>query len=134
MSFSDHAKPPTGVTVKLECLNERQSLSNARTDIVTTPEQPTVGVACQDSMATKKGDPACYVQLTKPNKRWADGVDKSMFCHPTLNVCVLSCATTADCPAAWVCDNRQETLKGTARAGAMNGTAICVNPTCGDVK
>src|SRR5262249_2137550 len=106
VSFTPNAKPPTGVTVKLECLNESQSLSNSRLDIDTNVAQPSVGTACQDMMATVKGDMACYVKLTQPSKKWMDGIDKSMFCHPKLNVCVISCQTDADCPAAWVCDNR----------------------------
>jgi len=133
LSFTPNAKPPTGVTVKLDCLNERQSLSNSRTDIVTQKAQPTVGASCEDMKAQKRGDAACYVQLLQPSAKWPDGIDKSMFCHPTLNVCVFECTTDADCPAAWICDSRPETLSTTVRPSAANGTAICVNPTCGDV-
>jgi hypothetical protein len=137
ISFTAMAKPPTGVTVRLECLNQRQSLSNSRTDIMTGIDQPTVGVGCQKVVLnglTLSGDAACEVKLNKPTQKWPDGADKSMFCHPTLNLCVLSCSTDADCPAAWVCDDRPETLKATQRTGHANGTPICVNPTCGDVK
>jgi hypothetical protein len=100
-------------------------------------DQPTVGAACQKAKLnglTLSGDAACEVKLNKPTTKWPDMVDKSMFCHPTLNVCVLSCSTDADCPAAWVCDSRTDTLKATHRTGHDNGTPICVNPTCGDVK
>jgi hypothetical protein len=51
-----------------------------------------------------------------------------MFCHPEHQVCVLGCATNADCPPAWICDQRGETLAMT------NDRAFCVNPTCGDLK
>jgi hypothetical protein len=138
ISFTANAKPPTGVTVKLQCLNERQSLADSRTDLPVGIEQPTVGSACDKVMLrgqTVTKDDACVVQLKAPTKKWPDGYDRTMFCHPTLNVCVLGCSTDADCPAAWVCDTRPETLKATsARPGHPNGSAFCVNPTCGDVK
>jgi hypothetical protein len=51
--------------------------------------------------------------------------DRSLFCHPELNVCVRACQASSDCPRAWVCDTRAETL---ATAG---GRSYCVNPTCG---
>jgi hypothetical protein len=132
ISFTANAKPPTGVTVKLQCLNERQSLSNSRTDIQPGIEQPSVGSACDHAMINGvmlSGDAACAITL-KTQK-----TDNQMFCHPLLNVCVLACNTDADCPASWVCDKRPETLKATStRAGHANGTPFCLNPTCGDVK
>jgi hypothetical protein len=132
VAFTPRAKPPTGITVKLECLNETQSLAQNRTDVATNIEQPTIGDPCEMIMRngqTLMGDAACAVRLANGD------MDNSMFCHPEQNVCVLACDTTADCPAAWVCDNeRPETLAETARPGAENGTPICVNPTCGDSK
>jgi hypothetical protein len=132
ISFTSMAKPPTGVTVKLQCLNERQSLSNTRTDIQPGIEQPTVGSACDHAVingVTLSGDAACAITL-KSQK-----TDTQMFCHPLLNVCVLACNSDADCPASWVCDTRPETLKATStRPGHANGNPFCVNPTCGDVK
>jgi hypothetical protein len=128
VAFTPDAKPPTGVTVKLECLNETQSLAQNRVDIATGIDQPTIGDPCEEIMRngnTLRGNEACLVRL-------ADGSnDDSMICHPDLNVCVLTCSTTSDCPAAWVCDERPETLAATSESGE-NGPAICVNPTCGD--
>ena len=77
-----------------------------------------------------RGDDACHVRLLQPTNEAPDGLDKSMFCHPKQNVCVLQCQTSANCPAAWVCDDREQTLLETAANG--NGRAICINPTCGD--
>jgi hypothetical protein len=131
IAFSPKAKPPTGVTVKLECLNETQSLANTRTDIATNLMQPSVGDPCdsvQLNGQTLSGDAACQVRLNKPTKKWPDQIDKSMFCHPQLNVCVLQCNTSADCPPAWVCDTRADTKK------SAGNRALCVNPTCGDLK
>jgi hypothetical protein len=51
-----------------------------------------------------------------------------MICHPELNVCVLTCSSDSDCPAAWVCDGRDKTK------ASSGGPAICVNPTCGELK
>ena len=124
-------RPPSGVTVKLECLNETQSLSNSRTDIETAYEQPTIGDGCDMAIIGGKPvdrDHACDVRLSRPSKKWPDGIDKSMICHQELNVCVLTCSGTGDCPPAWVCDDRAATKM------SSGGPAICVNPTCGDLK
>lgn len=121
VSFSDSAKPPTGVTVKLECLNETQTLINTRTDI--EANQPQIGEACQnvaDDMTSFADDGKCVV-LLKGGKE-----DKSMFCHPLLNVCVTGCTGSSQCPAGWVCDTRPDSLKETEGKGGY-----CVNPTCG---
>jgi len=128
VAFTSLAKPPTGVTVKLECLNETQSLAQNRVDILTGIEQPKIGDPCEEIMRngmTLRGHEACLVRLAD------NTTDDTMICHPDLNVCVLTCSTTADCPAAWVCDARPDTLAATSDTGE-NGPAICVNPTCGD--
>jgi hypothetical protein len=115
VAFSNNAKPPTGVTVKLECLNETQSLADSRTNLE-DEMQPNIGTSCEDDR-----DTGCDVRL-----RGGD-LDKSMFCHKQLNVCVLSCVGDADCPASWVCDKRPDT----ASPEVSGGGAYCVNPTCG---
>jgi hypothetical protein len=124
----DNGRPPSGVVVKLECLNETQRLANTRTDIVTSAKQPQVGDACDQVTGTDVAarDAQCAVHLRGPNAHWPDMIDKSMFCHPQLNVCALGCNTDAECPAGWVCDDRAETR---AQTGMRN---MCVNPTCGD--
>ncbi|MGD8862390.1 MAG: hypothetical protein PVI30_20430 [Myxococcales bacterium] len=123
IAFTPDAKPPTGVTVKLECLDERQSLADNRTDVPQGIEQPRVGDPCDEVMLrgrTVSDDEACEVYISESKR------DTSMFCHPELRVCVIECSTDADCPAAWVCDSRQATLDAT------NGRPLCTNPTCGD--
>jgi hypothetical protein len=122
VSFSDGAKPPTGVTVKLECLNETQKLSNTRTDI--REGQPEVGQACssvrESDMMPFADDDKCVIALK-------DGTeDRKMFCHPKLNVCVKGCTGTSECPAGWVCDARQMSVDATGGKGPY-----CTNPTCG---
>jgi hypothetical protein len=136
VAFTDNARPKTGVVVKLECLNETQSLANTRTDLMTGDNvyQPNIGFKC-DEVTTKMGtvlmgNEACAVTLKSgaPDPDGTkDGKDTRMFCHPELNVCVLKCATDADCPAAWICDSRGDTTMSA-------GMPICVNPTCGDIK
>ena len=66
-----------------------------------------------------------------------DGIDSSMFCNPLLNVCVKSCQNHDDCPPAWVCDDRGQTLTATASTqrdasdtSRPNGSPICINPSC----
>jgi hypothetical protein len=122
VAFTDAAKPSNGVTVKLECLNEVQSLPNTRKDVSTSSAQPTIGSACANVMVNGKnvtGDAACVVGLTDGTK------DSTMFCHPQLNVCVQGCTDSNDCPPAWVCDDRDETVANS------KGRAYCANPTCG---
>jgi hypothetical protein len=137
VAFTAQASPPTGVTVKLECLNETQSLAQNRVDILTSTKQPKIGDPCGQSGAAGAGaaandDEACAVRLAAPNATWTDGIDRSMFCHPKRNVCVQTCTTSSECPAAWVCDDRAETLVETAEPGVRdNGSPYCVNPTCG---
>ena len=121
VSFTNSAKPTTGIVVKLECLNEVQRLPVTGDKVSTSAAQPEIGASCIDAMLGNKmvsGDAACVVTLTS-------GLDRSMFCHPDLNVCVKSCDSSTDCPAAWECDKREETLQ------ASKGKAFCVNPTCG---
>jgi hypothetical protein len=119
VAFSDGAEPPTGVTVKLECLNETQRLANTRLDV--RAEQPAVGTACArpDADGTPVPDDSrCLVQLKDGNS------DAQMFCHPELNVCVKGCSAAAECPAGWVCDTRP------ASAALAGGRTYCTNPTC----
>jgi hypothetical protein len=121
VAFSSSATPPTGVTVKLECLTETQRLANTRTDLEPSVAQPEIGTDCGGEVGTDKpkGDEACIVTLKD------DGRDESMFCHPEYNTCVLTCSSDTDCPPAWVCDRRSDTL-------AVTGDrTFCVNPTCG---
>jgi hypothetical protein len=124
IAFTPGAMPPTGVTVKLECLNETQSLADNRADLdPNVMDQPTIGDPCQEVMRNGQvvsGNAACVVQLQGSED------DSRMFCHADLNVCVLDCTTDADCPAAWVCDKR-----GTVKDKAGADHFYCVNPTCG---
>jgi hypothetical protein len=121
VSFSDAAKPPTGVTVKLECLNETQRLSNTRLDV--REGQPEVGKSCSKmgpDMMPFADDKECIIELKDGNQ------DTSMFCHPALNVCVKGCTGSAQCPAGWVCDDRPSSTAATKDKGPF-----CTNPTCG---
>jgi hypothetical protein len=121
VTFTPDAQPPTGVTVKLECLNETQSLANTRTDVQGDVEQPSIGDPCEMVRLRNRevtDDAACEVLLQ------GGEVDNKMICHNEFKVCVLSCSTDADCPAAWVCDTRQPSVDAA-------GGAFCTNPTCG---
>ena len=122
VAFTAGAKPPTGVVVKLECLNETQRLANTESNVSTAAPQPEIGSACGKDVVTSgalAGDQACAVDLTNGSQ------DTRMFCHPQLNTCVRTCKSSPDCPAAWVCDTRADTIQQTG------GKAYCVNPTCG---
>jgi hypothetical protein len=125
ITFTPEATPPTGVTVKLECLNETQSLANTRTDVVPNRQgytQATIGSPCEMVQRNNEilmDDAACVVELTNGE------ADDQMFCHEDFKVCVLGCSTDADCPAAWVCDDRGESVM------SSGGGPYCTNPTCG---
>ncbi len=130
VTFTASAKPPTGVTVKLECLNETQHVVSTRNDVAPGVVPSTIGTPCEVASTTgttssQNPDNLCAVQLASGQ------VDRSMFCHPKTNTCVLACASPNECPAAWVCDTRPATLADTASATRPMGSGICVNPTCG---
>jgi hypothetical protein len=121
VAFTQGARPPNGVMVKLECLNETQRVEEVRTDVAAFANVPTIGSACGGEVGSSapSGDAACVVALN-------DGrVDGSLFCHVELNVCMRACSTADECPAAWVCDDRPQALAETG------GKAYCVNPVCG---
>jgi hypothetical protein len=125
VAFTAGAKPPTGVVVKLECLNETQRIANTRKDVSTAMVQPEIGTPCgTDQTQTAgstvaTGDAACIVTLNNGMQ------DTSMFCHPQLEVCARACSSDTDCPPAWVCDTRAASM------ASANGKSFCVNPTCG---
>ncbi|MET0386939.1 MAG: hypothetical protein ABW321_13320 [Polyangiales bacterium] len=132
VAFTPVAKPPTGVTVKLICRNETQRVDNADARAVrdATGRVATIGSSCEVAStptptAAVDPDERCVVQS-------ADGArDASMFCHPLTNTCVQSCSADRECPPAWVCDTRPATLLQTAGPKRPQGSAVCVNPTCG---
>ncbi len=120
VAFTQGARPPNGVTVKLECLNETQRVEDPGSELSRGSERASIGSACGGEVgsAAPAGDAACLVQL-------ADGsTDASLFCHPNLNVCVRACVSSLDCPPAWVCDERPDSL------ASAQGRAYCVNPVC----
>ena len=121
VAFTNPAKPPTGVIVKLECLNEVQKIPTMREDLGPGP-QPEIGSECGNGVAAGGGSatPAtCTLTLR-------DGQpDNSLFCHAERNVCVQHCTSDTECPPAWVCDTRSDSV------GKSGGGAFCVNPTCG---
>jgi hypothetical protein len=147
VTFTEPATPANGVTIKLECLNEVQTAPVVNRDVLTSSPQPAIGSPCSSTAAPATTTPPPTTTTRPGNTRTrmmpatmspspsssnpcsvklqGGGTDSSMFCHPELNICVQGCETSNDCPAAWVCDNRDETTAMT------NGRAMCANPTCG---
>jgi hypothetical protein len=107
-SGGETADPPAGVTVKLQCLNEVQS-------IVSSEEQSAGEVGSECNATDECGDYNCNKTTGTP----------CLACYADARICVLKCNGDSDCPAAWVCDDRPETTKKT-------GMPICINPTCGE--
>lgn len=120
VSFTDRARPRTGVVVRLDCLNETQRIALSQEALEETGH-PQIGSECVDVVRGDRrvsGDEACVVELPA-------GDDHSMFCHPEQNICVKACQSSTDCPASWECDTRRQSTDVT------DGRAFCVNPTCG---
>lgn len=122
IAFTPAAKPPAGVKVRLDCLNETQHLASTRTDLNAAVPQPEIGSACgvTPGATGPAGDQACLVTLAN------NSVLANMFCHAQQNVCVQRCTSDTDCPPAWRCDDRAESIASGGDKGAY-----CVNPTCG---
>jgi hypothetical protein len=111
------------VIVKLECVDEIQRVAITGGNVRTTGYQPEIGSPCRQVDTGERvlnGDEACVVTLNAG----LSSDDDSMFCHPDMNICVKPCQSATDCPAAWQCDTRDETIQVTA------GRPYCVNPTC----
>jgi len=129
VAFTPTAKPPTGVTVKLQCLNEQQHVANTTQDAIPDARNQiaSIGTSCELSPGETGTDPdsLCTVHLAN------GGVDQSLFCNPQTNTCARSCQGASDCPPAWTCDKRPQVLAATMSAKHPQGSAICVNPTCG---
>jgi hypothetical protein len=121
VSFTQRAKPNTGVVVRLDCLNETQRIALNTEQPEDLTDQPQLGSECVDVRRGDKrvsGDEACIVTLSS-------GEDTSMFCHPEQNICVKRCQSSTECPPSWECDTRP------ASTDVTDGEAFCVNPTCG---
>ena len=119
IAFSPTAKPPAGVTVRLECQTAISAVPSKQNG-TTALKQPEIGSPCgpMPEQSAITGDAACVVQRADAT------LDESMFCHPNMLACVRSCESDLDCPSGWLCDSRPETLNET------RGLSYCVNPTC----
>jgi hypothetical protein len=117
VAFTGEAGPPNGVLVTLDCFEERQSVAGGE-------DQPVMGDPCdhvERGGRELSGDAACESLL-----------DQGLFCHPQLNVCVRGCGAATDCPSAFTCDDRTETVATTRSDARPNGSPYCTNPTCGE--
>jgi hypothetical protein len=83
-----------------------------RTDLAGSVSQPTFGTDCG-----AVGDDGCVLTLKN------GALDRSMFCHPTLQMCVLQCTSRPNCPITWTCDTRSETVEQSRKP-------FCVNSNC----
>ena len=131
------AQPPSGVTVRLECLQEAASVVVPRTDLIAIGNQapPSIGSSCDM-------DIDCHVPVTfdacvaGENYRVDNGgtcTDVQMFCHPKAKACAAMCNNKSECLPGFECDDRATTLAATSPDGdPANGRKICVNPTCGE--
>jgi len=117
IAFTASARPPTGVSVRLECL-EQATPTQQPVDAI--DNQPAAGDPCSNVMINgtiQSGDAACVVRLRSGQ------TDDRLFCHPQLNVCMASCESDGDCPALWSCDDSPATL--TASGGRAHCSASC---------
>ncbi|HKP63014.1 MAG TPA: hypothetical protein VJV78_40035 [Polyangiales bacterium] len=91
---------------------EVQTGVSRRLDLAGGVTQPTFGTECG-----AVGDEGCALTLKNGE------LDRSMFCHPAMHVCVRSCMSSSQCPLHWTCDTRNETLE-------KSGKPFCVNANC----
>jgi hypothetical protein len=108
-----NAQPPSGVTVRLECLQEAASVVVPRNDVVQGSATPSIGSPCDN-------DSACHVALldltgtecsgTKVYRSNSSGVcrDTQMYCHPEQKVCVMGCQDKSQCLPGFECDKRDD--------------------------
>jgi hypothetical protein len=88
-----------------------------RLDARETEPQPRIGDPCEGTgpdMQPFPDDDQCAVVLKN------NFVDNIMRCHPTLHVCVRSCASDIDCHVGWKCSG-----------SISNLDHYCGNPLCG---
>jgi hypothetical protein len=95
ISFSPDVTLPSGVTVRMECVETRH-VTPALGELVDAPEQPLLFDDCDPA---REGD--CDRLLVDPSDAPA-GVDDTLACHPELRQCVVPC-TNGSCPAGWLC-------------------------------
>ncbi len=129
------AQPPSGVTVRLECLQQAASVTVPREDVLTGMDIPSIGSGCvthTDCHVPLSTTTDCDLQLPY---RSLNGLcyDTQMFCHPKQRVCAAACANKSECLPGFECDGRPETTRDTGDGiNPDSGPKICVNPTCGD--
>jgi hypothetical protein len=100
--FTEHANPPPGVTLNLECVDLTQHAPPM------VAGGPAIGDACLEKESLRGADALCG------NATGDHGAGK-LFCQPATNRCVLGCRDESQCPAGWVCDAEDR---------------ICVRPGC----
>jgi len=118
IGFTQAALPPTGVLVRLECVDDIQR-EVSKPNLTGEMLEPRIGSPCDRierpnaSSHPLQGDELC-----------AGTSHPGLFCHPERNVCVRACELDAQCPTAWICDQGDSELARSA------GRAICFNPGC----
>lgn len=105
IAFTDAAKPPAGVVVKLACSSPFGVINRSDRPV----HEPSVGSPCHVG-----GDAECTVVRSSGTR------DKSLFCQPELQVCVKSCTSDASCKQGWTCQRDD------------GDRAFCVVPKCGE--
>jgi len=133
------AQPPSGVTVRLECLQEAASLVVPRTDVVTigNAPPPSIGSPCNvdtDCHVRVTGDSCAAGQIYRAGD-FNTCTDVQMFCHPKAKACAAQCNNKSECLPGFECDDRPVTRAATSPDGnpaSEFARNVCVNPTCGD--
>jgi hypothetical protein len=112
LAFTEGARPPHGVTVRVACSNAEPRYREPESD----PGAPAIGDACQ----TRRFRPDS--PLVESATRCENSADPLLFCDAWAGVCRRGCAADAECPRGWLCD------PDARPSGHTLGT--CFNPSC----
>ena len=139
IAFTDNARPPTGSTVSLECLQRVETPTTSATQQVTVgigtfcnpgndsdqdhnPATPAVNMGCETGTSNSMSPATVFVPSAN-NPNYCDTAQHQcrLFCAPATRTCQLPCENSSDCPSSFVCDTSN---KGSVAWG------VCVNPIC----
>jgi hypothetical protein len=126
IGFSSAAAPPTGVLVRVHCIDDVQreptpAPSFEHPPVTPVSSEPQIGTPCDPQAVDANGRMLSGDEVCAGDN--APAVSR-LFCHPQIRLCQRACSTDLDCPTRWRCD------PGDAPLAMGAGRSLCVNPSC----